>query len=138
MAVTRALYVVGDEPVPPDAASRAAALLPGDVEWTVLVAIPEHPRHTTGATGFAGPVLTPEEMEQQAAADRVTGDGTAAAVAREIGDRPVEQLVRRGDPVDLVRLLAGSADVVVPAGADLAKRLASELEAPVLVVPATA
>lgn len=135
----RALYVIDGERPEPDAASLADALVPGEVGWTVLVTIPDHPRDTTGATGFAGPVLTPDEMDERATAEVVAGDALAASAARAIGDRPITQRVVRGDAIESVRSFVdgGQVDIVAMADPDLARRVAAEVGVPTLVIPAS-
>jgi nucleotide-binding universal stress UspA family protein len=134
---TAALFVIdGAEPAP-DVARAAEALFANELTWAVLTVVAEHPRLTTGETGFAGPVLTPGEMDELAAADRVAGDAVAAATSRAIGDQPITQVVDRGDVVEAVQRFRSEhpADVIVAASPEVAERLANAGVVPVLVMP---
>lgn len=130
------LVIDGTEPAS-DVARAAEALFANEFRWAVLAVVGEHPRLTTGATGFAGPVLTPEEMDELAAADRVAGDAAAAATARAIGDQPITQVVDRGDVVEAVQRFRSEhpADVIVAASPEVGERLANAGVVPVLVMP---
>ncbi len=134
---TAALFVIdGAEPAP-DVARAAEALFANELTWAVLTVVAEHPRLTTGETGFAGPVMTPGEMDELAAADRVAGDAAAAATSRAIGDQPITQVVDRGDVVEAVQRFRSEhpADVIVAASPEVAERLANAGVVPVLVMP---
>ena len=124
-SATAALFVLDDVEPARDAAATADLLFASDVEWTVLAVIDEHPRYTTGAGGFAGPVLTPEEKESIATADQMAGDAATAATARAFGSRPATQVVIRGAPDRAVARYVAEhpTDVIVVDSADLAERL---------------
>ncbi len=130
------LVIDGAEPAP-EVARAAEALFANELTWAVLAVVAEHPRLTTGETGFAGPVLTPQEMDELAMADRVAGDAAAAATARAIGDQPITQVVDRGDVVEAVQRFRSEhpADVIVAASPEIAERLANAGVVPVLVMP---
>ncbi len=135
--VATALFVLdGVEPAH-DAAAAADLLFASEIDWSILAVIAEHPQFTTGATGFAGPVLTPEQMESLAMADLMAGDAAAAATAQAFGPRPVIQSVRRGQPSQEVgRYLAENpTDLVVVDSPHLAEKLVDDGIVPVLVVP---
>ena len=137
ISVATALFVLdGAEPAH-DAAAAADLLFASEIDWSILAVIAEHPQFTTGATGFAGPVLTPEQMESLATADLMAGDAAAAATAQAFGPRPVIQSVRRGQPAQAVaRYLAENpTDLVVVDSPHLAEKLVDDGIVPVLVVP---
>lgn len=138
-AVSEAVFVIEGATPSPDGASVALALLGADVGWSVVCVIAEHPRLTSGATGFAGPVLSPDDMESMATADMIAGDAAAAATARGFGDQPVTQSVVRGDLAGaVVRYLDDHpADLVVVDSPELAAPLGEHGIAAVLVVTAT-
>lgn len=73
-----ALFVLDGSTGAADVAAAASRLVGHDASWTVISMAPEHPAITSGATGFAGPVLTIEEMESQA-----SEDGAQAAAAAQ-------------------------------------------------------
>lgn len=137
--ISEAMFVVDGATPAPEAAAVANTILGPHVTWTIVVVMPEDPHLTSGATGFAAPVMSPDEMESQAAADLVTGDGTAATTARGFGDRPVTQTVVRGEPVGAIQRFLDDAptELVVVASPDLAEGLADSEIAPILVVPAS-
>lgn len=132
-----AVFVVEDSDPATGSAHAADVLFGSEISWTVLSVIAEHPRNTTGQTGFAGPVLTDEQMDRIASEARVEGDGAAAATARAIGDRPIAQRVERGSVVAAVQRCRTNAavDLIVTASPDVADRLAEAGELPVLVMP---
>lgn len=137
ISVATALFVLdGAEPAH-DTAAAADLLFASEIEWSILAVIAEHPQFTTGATGFAGEVLTPQQMESLATADLMAGDAAAAATAQAFGPRPVIQSVRRGQPAQVVaRYLAENpTDLVVVDSPHLAEKLVDDGIVPVLVVP---
>lgn len=135
--VATALFVLDGPNPAPDAAAAADLLFASEIDWSILAVIAEHPQFTTGATGFAGPVLTPQQMESLATADLMAGDAAAAATAQAIGPRPVKQLVRRGQPaLSVGRYLdENPTDLVVVDSPHLAGDLVDDGIVPVLVVP---
>ena len=135
--VATALFVLDGVDPAHDASAAADLLFASEIDWSILAVIAEHPQFTTGATGFAGPVLTPEQMESLATADLMAGDAAAAATAHAFGPRPVIQSVRRGQPAQEVgRYLAENpTDLVVVDSPHLAEKLVDNGIVPVLVVP---
>lgn len=136
--VTAALFVLDGVAPAPEAARFADRLFDDDVAWTILAIAAEHPSLTSGATGFAGPVLSPDEMDEMARADRVEADAATAATATGFGARPVHHEVARGDAVDAVvhRLEDRSHEITVVSSPDLARDLLAAGVTPILVVPA--
>lgn len=137
--VTAALFVLDGVTPAPEAARVADRLFDADVTWTVLATAAEHPALTSGATGFAGPVLSPEEMDEMARADRVEADGATAATATGFGARPVHHEVARGDAAHAVvqHLEARAYEITVVPSPKLAGELLTAGVTPVLVVPAS-
>ena len=74
ITATSALLVIDDAEPRHDAAAEADRYLGVDTDWTIIAAVPEHPQYTSGATGFAGPVLSGEEMDWLATAQLMAGD----------------------------------------------------------------
>ena len=133
--------IVLDESSPaPELAQVASRLLPPDTDWTVVVTAEQHPALTTGATGFAAPVLSPEEMEARFQTEQVQADAAAAATARALGDRSVRQVVVRGGVVGAIQAMFedDSCDLVVVGSTDLAKDLTHNDIPRVLAIPSTA
>lgn len=135
--VATALFVLDGVDSAHDAVAAADQLFASEIDWSILAVVAEHPQFTTGATGFAGPVLTPEQMESLAMADVMAGDAAAAATAQPFGSRPVAQSVARGRPAQAVgRYLAENpTDLVVVDSPHLAEELVDDGIVPVLVVP---
>lgn len=135
--VTAALFVLDGVVPAPEAAAGASRLFDDDVAWTVLAITAEHPALTSGATGFAGPVLSPEEMDEMARADRIEADGANAATAAGFGARPVHQEVARGEAANAVANQLGTRpyEITVVTSPDLATELLEAGVTPVLVVP---
>ncbi len=137
--VETALFVL--DGVDPSRAAAAAAdsLFSSEVSWSILAVVAEHPQFTSGATGFASPVLSPQEMDSLAMADIAAGDAAVAATARAFGSRPVKHLVARGRPVDAVarHVADHPADLVVVDSPSLARELVGDGIVPVLVMPTT-
>ena len=135
-----ALFVLDGANASRTGMATAQAVLGSDIRWTIVCVIPEHPRLTSGATGFAGPVLSPDDMDTMATAGVIAGDAAAAATASGLGDRPVTQAVVRGDLGTAVAayLHEHPADVVVVDSPDLAQPLAENGIPAVLVVTALA
>lgn len=80
------------------AATEVRWLLPEHTEWTLLTVVEPVHDPNEDATGFAGPLLTPEEAEQEHAESVVTGFAALARTARALGPFPVHQDEREGDP----------------------------------------
>lgn len=135
--VASALFVLDGVDSAHDAVAAAGLLFASEIDWSILAVIAEHPQFTTGATGFAGPVLTPEQMESLAMADLMAGEAAAAATAQAFGPRPVAQSVARGQPAQAVgRYLAENpTDLVVVDSPHLAEELVDDGIVPVLVMP---
>ena len=137
------IAIVTDGSPDSDVATRVARRIVGpDPHWIVATIVPPHPKYTSGATGFAGPVLTPDEMDEQATADLVRGDAMVASTARAFGADPVEHVVVHGHDEgaidDLCRdrgvdLVVVSSEFDGPVHPD---HLAGHIAAPVLIVPA--
>ena len=137
--VATALFILDGPNPAPDAAAAADLLFASEIDWSVLAIIAEHPQFTTGATGFAGPVLTPQQMESLATADLMAGDAATAETAQAIGLRPVTQSVRRGQPaLSVGRYLdENPTDLVVVDSPHLAGDLVDDGIVPVLVMPSS-
>ncbi|WP_395152623.1 universal stress protein [Ilumatobacter sp.] len=135
--IATALFVLDGPNPAPDSAAAADLLFASEIDWSILAIVAEHPQFTTGATGFAGPVLTPQEIESLAMTDLMAGDAAAAATARAFGPRPVVQSVRRGQPARAVGryLDENPTDLVVVDSPHLAGDLVDDGIVPVLVVP---
>lgn len=101
-ALSDALFVLDGAHRSPDSARTACRVLGEDVRWSIVSVIADHPWLTTGATGFAAPVLSPEQMDVLATEDLIAGDAAAAATAGGFGDRAVTQAVVRGELVSAV------------------------------------
>ncbi len=126
-------------------------VLPHAARWEIVTAVPHPPDPSTGATGFASPIGTPEEAGRTARADLVEGDAAVAATARSLGPVPTGSTVAHGDlataVADRARELAAHVIVVVGTSASrldavLASSSADDIVAlapcPVLVLPVRA
>lgn len=81
------------------AAIRSAqTLLPTHTHWELVSVIPERLEPTAAVSGFAGPVIDPEEVDQIESDNIVEADGSMARTARELGPIPVTYTVLTGDP----------------------------------------
>ncbi len=138
-AAHTALFVLDGVHQARAAAAAADSLFASEIHWSILAVVAEHPQFTSGATGFASPILSPQEMESLAMADVAAGDAAVAATARAFGGRPVRHFVERGRPVDAVARHVGAypADLVVVDSPTLARDLVGEGIVPVLVMPST-
>ena len=135
--VSTAIFVVDDIEGSRTGAASADLLFENEIAWTVLAVVAEHPRATSGATGFAGPVLSLEEMDERAASDLVAGDAATAETARAFGRRPVTHAVVRGQPAGAVSRYAAEhpTDLIVTSSPGLVESLTSTAVDPVLFVP---
>lgn len=138
-AITAMLVLDGSTPAP-EIAQVASRLLPTDTNWTVVVVADPHPSLTTGATGFAAPVLSAEEMDAEFRTEQVRAEAAAARTAQALGDRPVRQVVMRGDASGAIQTLLEEAhcDLVVTTSTDLAEDLTHSDIPQVLVIPSAA
>jgi nucleotide-binding universal stress UspA family protein len=91
------------------------ALLPAHATRHLVTVIPPEANPNEDTTGFAGPLIGPEEATEQHVADVISGDGRVAAAARAIAPVPMEQCVLEGEPGREICALAATigADVVV-------------------------
>ena len=141
-AVSNALFVIDGKSPAPGSAATAHRLLGPDVRWSIVAVVPDHPSVTSGATGFAAPVLSPDEMDSVAAQDLIAGDAAAAETAGGFGNQPVTQTVVRGAAAVAVtrHVEHHPADLIVVDSPDLASALLERDVTAVLVVspdPAT-
>jgi nucleotide-binding universal stress UspA family protein len=94
-----------------EAAAQAAPLLPGDAHVIVMsVAAPTD--LAVDASGFAGPVVSPEEAEEVARAEAAIADEDVDRTIAVLG-REAESKVVRGEPGTAI------CDVAAEVGADL-------------------
>ncbi len=138
-SVSDALFVLDGARRSPDSARNASRVLGEEVRWSIVSVIADHPRFTSGATGFAAPVLSPSEMDARATEDLIAGDAAAAATAGGFGDRPVTQAVVRGELVSVVKRYVDRhpVDLVVVESTDVAAALLDGGLPAVLVVAPT-
>ncbi len=139
-AVSDALFVLDGARRSPESARNAARVLGDEVRWSIVSVVADHPRYTSGATGFAAPVLSASEMDARAAEDLIAGDAAAAATAGGFGDRPVTQAVVRGELVSAVTRYVERhpMDLVVVESTDVAAALLDAgLRAVLVVAPTT-
>lgn len=135
----RVLIVTDGSGASADAAATAAELFP-DAELSVMTTVAVTRDVYEGTTGFAGPVLSDDELTEIERSRRVDAMGRTAATARALGGRPARLLEQEGEPdVAVERVLRRSEpDVVVvaaecrsPSGGDLLDRL----DRPIVIVP---
>ncbi|MEP1122328.1 MAG: hypothetical protein ABJH68_00375 [Ilumatobacter sp.] len=138
-AVSDALFVLDGARRSPESARSATRVLGDDVRWSIVSVIAEHPRFTSGATGFASPILSESEMDARATEELIAGDAAAAATAGGFGDRPVTQAVVRGEVVAAVTRYVDRhpVDLVVVESTDVAAALLDGGLPAVLVVAPT-
>lgn len=72
------------------------ALLPPDVEYLLVTAVPLPDATMVTGTGFAGGLLSPEELEREDAAAVAAGEADLAAAADALGLPDATRLVVRG------------------------------------------
>ncbi|MFN3255306.1 MAG: universal stress protein [Ilumatobacter sp.] len=140
------------------AASIATALVP-NATWRVAALIAPHPSLLTGETGFASPIQSPDEMEDEATRQRTAGAAAASETAASFRGSVQESVVLSGSDatplVDYAR--AERLDLIVapsPVGLadhrvrggddhdrdesdDLTRDLLTSSSVPFLAVPAT-
>lgn len=111
---------VGDEAI-----AKIGRIIPAAARWEVATIIDDAPDLRSGATGFASPVLSPEEVEEIEAAQQIEGDAATAAAARALGPIPVHSTVVRGSVDDLAAHAddVGADVIVVAADAELMDRV---------------
>ena len=128
------------------AIGRIPTIIPAARRWEVATVVDDAPDMQSGATGFASPVLSPDEVDEIAAAQRMEGDAAVASAARALGPVPVRHTVVRGTIDDLVAHADQvGADVIVIASdpamfhgalsTSLAGDLLDHTDIPVLIIP---
>jgi len=135
-----AMFVLDASTPAPEIARTASRLLLTDTDWTVVVVAEPHPSLTSGATGFAAPVLSEDEMDAEFRTEQARADAAAEATARALGNRAIRQVVEHGDAVGAIRALLDEApcDLVVAASTDLAEDLTHDDVPRVLAIPSAA
>ena len=145
----RVLIATDGSPAALTAAASAGELLGPGTEWIVVSVVRPQEEPMADATGFAGPVLTPEQIEHEHTADVVAAHAALAATARELGPVPATQVVVTGvDTADTIVRAAHEHDVdlvVVGHSTDegltgllrreIAPQLVTAAGRPVLVIP---
>lgn len=111
----RALLATDGSEASADAIRAGRELLPDGTAWHLVTVIPPMVDPNEDTTGFAGPLIGPEEASTEHVEDVITGDGRLAAAARTLGPEPVDQWVLEGKPGEEICALAAAmpADVVV-------------------------
>lgn len=137
--VTTALFVLDGVNPARDAAASAELLFSSEIEWSVLAVVAERPRFASATTGFAAPVLSPQELESLARADMAAGDAAVAATAKGFSSPLVRQTVARGRPADAVarHVAEYPTDLVVVDSPQMGQDLIGDGIVPVLVMPTT-
>lgn len=127
------------------AASVAGELFPG-AEIEIMTAVPLDRSLYTGTTGFAGPVISEDELGEMERSRTVDAMGATASTARALGPRPARLTTERGEPIDAVVDVVhrSEPDVVVIASTGrgstaatgaVVSDLVSTVRRPVVVVP---
>jgi nucleotide-binding universal stress UspA family protein len=80
------------------AARRAQQLLSSDLTLALVAVVPPRMDPNQDATGFAAPVISDVEAEDQHTGQVVEGHGSLAATARALGPDPIEQYLVEGSP----------------------------------------
>jgi nucleotide-binding universal stress UspA family protein len=91
-----------------DSVRQAPTLLRADADLVLVTVIPHRIDPNEDATGFAGPVVGPDEAERIHTADTVAADAVLAATAAAIGPIPMRQVVLEGSPGDAICEFASS------------------------------
>ena len=114
----RVLIATDGSPCSAHAAAEACRLL-GDAEFHLVAVVPDVPDAGAVAGGFEGPLATPEEVEEERRANRVSADGLLAQTARAMGSIPVHEhvvvddhpgpgIVGKADELDAAVVVVGS------------------------------
>jgi nucleotide-binding universal stress UspA family protein len=132
------------------AAARAREVFPEETRWDVVCVVPEPLDPAGGQTGFAAPVMTPDEVYRHNDQELIAAHAALAATARAIGPIPIHESVRRGDTAEGIIEQAGAISAAaIVVGTDTAgrsrhlasttvDRLLRDAPCPVLVVPSRA
>jgi nucleotide-binding universal stress UspA family protein len=130
------------------ALGRLRRVLPRAARWEIVTTVPHPPDPVSGETGFASPIMTPDEAGDRARADLVAGDAALAATARALGAVPTRSTVAHGDLATAVaehaRSVAAHVVVVAAPGTSAIDELLGRSDAdevlaaapcPVLILP---
>jgi nucleotide-binding universal stress UspA family protein len=144
--LVRVLVATDGSPLAIEAALGGAAVLRArEVTWVLATVVEPFHDPNEDATGFAGPLMSPEEAENEHTEAVVTGHGALAATARAIGPVPMQLVVAEGAPGKAICELAAEEGVdliVIGASTHQGHLLGSTTQdvvehapCPVLVVP---